>query len=80
MSEDIQVDYLIDGDFAKLTDISDKICCKQCNRVLALVNRDSIMIKTQITIVKKDEKSYVLRCGHCKTFNTITQDGQLLAV
>lgn len=72
--EAMKVKYSIDNGNIKLTSITNFVKCEVCDQNLAINNDGVLLIKTFASMVDFINKKIILRCGKCKSYNTIGFD------
>lgn len=63
----IEIRHSIEDEKLRLTEVESRRTCARCGRLLALVNRDSILIRSRAALIS--ETGLVLRCGDCRAFS-----------
>lgn len=76
-TEQLRMPYTIEDGMITLTRVSNFVNCAVCGQVLALNNNGCVLIKTFATLLDAKSNKITLRCGRCKSFNTIALDAVL---
>ena len=66
--------YKIEDGNIILNRVSNFIICEICGQNLAVNNKGTLLIKTFASMLDMRKREIVLKCGKCKTFNTIKME------
>lgn len=67
----IDVKYQIENGNIILSRVSNFITCEVCGQNLAINNRGTILVKSFASLLDLRKREVMLKCGKCKSFNTI---------
>lgn len=69
MEMDIKLPFTIEAGRVRLTNVTSRIRCGNCNHVLAVVNDGVYLMKTAVTVWDEKHGAWFLRCGECHEFH-----------